>query len=69
MQEEKFFKLVVFQIGFRVGSFMIWLKPKLAVRMSIFDPSIFVLLLAYHEFNFALKSTRITIIYGFFSAI
>ena len=32
---------------------MIWLKPKLAVKMSIFDPSIFALSLAYHEFDFA----------------
>ena len=49
---------------------MIWLKPKPAVKMSIFDPSVFVLsLLAYHEFDFGLKSPRKTIRDGFLSAI
>ena len=31
-------------------------KSKLDVKMVIFDPSIFILPLAYHEFDFALKS-------------
>ena len=62
MKGEQFFKV-------RVGSILICLKPKLAVKMSIFDPSIFVLSLAYHEFDFALKSSRRTIIYEFLSAI
>ena len=48
---------------------MIWLKTKLSVKMSMFDPAVFVLSLAYHEFNFALKSSRTTIIYEFLSAI
>ena len=60
MQEEELFKIWV-------GSFMIWLKPKLAVKMSIFYPSIFVMLLAYHQFDFALKSPRTTTIYSFFN--
>ena len=48
---------------------MIWLKPKLAVQMSIFDSLIFVLSLVYYEFDFALKSPRRTMTYGFLSAI
>ena len=37
--------------------------------MSIFDASVYVLSYAYHEFNFALKSPRMSIIYGLLSAI
>ena len=61
MKETEFSKI-------RVCLFMIWLKAKLAVKMSNFDPSIFALSLADHEFNFALKSRRRTIIYKFLSA-
>ena len=42
-----------FKIG--VASSMIWRKPKIDVRMSVFDPSISVLSLVYQEFDFALK--------------
>ena len=45
---------------------MTWLKTKLDVKMSVFDCSIVVLSLAYHKFDFALKSPRTIIIYGFF---
>ena len=62
IQEEELFKIWV-------GSFMISLKPKLAVKMSIFDPSIVVVSSAYDEFDFALKSPRRTIIYRFLSPI
>ena len=61
MKETEFSKI-------RVCLFMIWLKAKLAVKMSNFVPSIFALSLADHEFNFALKSRRRTIIYKFLSA-
>ena len=44
-----------------VASFMIWRKPKLDVKISIFDPSISVLSLVYPKFSFALKSPRTTI--------
>ena len=44
-----------------VASFMIWRKPKLDVKISIFVPSISVLSLVYPKFSFALKSPRTTI--------
>ena len=45
---------------------MICLKSKLAVKMSNFDPLIFVLSLTYHELDFASKFPKATVIYGVF---
>ena len=49
--------------------FMIWWKSKLDVKMSTFDPSMFVLSLEHHKFDFALKSPRTTIKYGVLLAL
>ena len=55
LQEEELFKIWVASFIMRC------FKPKVDVKMSIFDPSISVLSLLYQEFDFALKSPRTTI--------
>ena len=45
---------------------IIWLKTKLDIEKSIFDPSKLVLSLVYQDFDFVLKSPATTIMKGFF---
>ena len=61
MQEKELFKIWV-------SLFMTWLKPKLAVKMSILGLSIFMTSLTNREIGFTLKSPGTTTIYGFLSA-
>ena len=51
MQEEELFKIWV-------GLFMNWLTSKSDSKIKIYVHSIFVLSLAYYEFNFALNLPR-----------
>ena len=54
-EEDELFKIWV-------GLFMIWWKPKLDVKKSIFEPRFLV----YQDLDFALKLPRIKIKQGFF---
>ena len=62
MQEDELFKTWV-------GLFMIWWKPKLDVKKSLFEPLKLVLSLVYQDLDLALKSPRTTIMKGFFSSM